>query len=503
MTRDSISLLYIIISLICAVFLSICLSPQVYSQPSQEKEETVPPKTTLQSDKKTDRNQSSSDGLYIITLILRSPVPLSPQYTSRWETVAKSTKSDAPYLIFLAETLTILDNGSNANFSVVDYTEYDMFGGCDREWTIATKKARIFRNNRQEIRESWSSLRVDVDNTEISGIPEGRYITWNGDVGSGLEIGNITDEMKKSILKVAYELYKDVSCESKEAPPHSRLRSSLLMGEKRSENPPPDEIKGLILLVGDQENDVSVAALKRLGEYKLLGDPNVKKAVTDAILHGKAPVQRCAVRLPGEARDKSYLPVLIKALKDGDSSVEEGAVDSLRQIGDTAAVPHLLNMLKSTLDYVRHKAIIAIGELRQPEQSREIIRNLMPYLTDESQYVREITVNVLSRYHDPRLVAPFIKCLKDNFEWVRMESARALGAWGARDAVPALITALSDSDNGVVFEVVKALGEIGDQQALKPVSERLEREKGRGAEGDTRVMEAAEKAIEAIKSSGK
>lgn len=500
MAVGRISLNHLIVSVLLISLLAICTSPHVHSLPSGEKEEPMPSRPEKKGDSRTSGGASPAECLRIITLTTRSPLPVPPAYAEKWQISAVTSQFDAAYLILLGETLSILDNGGKASLSIVDYTESDMFGGCEREWTISTERARIFRANRQHIRESWSSLRVEVDTTEISGLPGGRYITWNGDVGGELEIGNITDDMSGAIQKTARELFSDVKCDSRDAPPYSRLRSGLLMGEKKSDLPSPDEIRGLILLIKDRQEDVGVAAIKRLAEYNLLGSPDVRKAVTDAIKNGSNPVRRYAVTVPGEAREQSYVPALLNALKDGDSSVEEGAVKSLQQIGDSAAVPHLLELAKRTISYVRKSAIIAVGELAQPGQRREIVGGLIPCLADEDRYVREVTVHVLSKYDDPGLVRHFIKRLKDEFEWVRIESVRALGAWRAEKAVPALIEALSDSSHVVVFDAIKALGLIGDSRALKPITERMEKEKARDGEADSRIIEASESAIRSIES---
>jgi len=495
-----ISLNHLTLSALLIYLLTLCVSPHVHSLPSCEKEETVPSKQDKKCDIRTSVESSPSDSLRIITLTLRSPLPIPPLYREKWETSAITSQFDAAYIIVLGESLSILDDGGKGSLSIVEYTESDMFGGCEREWTITTERARIFRANRQHIRESWSSLRVEVDTTEISGLPGGRYITWNGDIGGELEIGNITDDMSRAIQKTARDLFGDVKCGSRDAPPYSRLRSSLLMGEKKSDSPSPDEIKGLILLIRDKQDDVGEAAIKRLAEYKLLGSPDVRKALTEAIQRGSNPVRRCAVEVPGEARDQSYVPALIKALKDGDSSVEERAVKSLQQIGDKKAVPHLLDVAKRSISYVRKSAIIAVGEIAEPGQGREIISALIPCLTDEDRYVREVTVHLLSRYDDRRLVSHFAKRLKDEFEWVRIEAVRALGTWRTENAVPALIDALSDCNHVVVLDAIKALGLIGDSRALKPIAERMEREKARGGEADSRIIEASDSAIRSIES---
>jgi HEAT repeat protein len=436
-------------------------------------------------------------GLYVMTLGLRNPFPIPEPYRGRWEgSIIKETGEDAAYIIFLAEVLGIVEGTKKVTFSCNAYSTVDMFGGQDRNWTISTEAAKIHRAISAEIRESWSSLRYDADVTEISGIPGGQFITWSGNVGAPLEIGTTSGEKKDAIVRVAHDLFKDVIVEEKGAPLHSRLRSDLQMGKEPSKSPAQDEIEGLIFLTADKDDDVAVAAFKRLQAYELLGKPQVIPVVSKAITDGSSVIRRAAAALPGKNRDKVYLPVLMKALRDGDSSVEEAAIGSLRDIGDPSAVPALLAMMKHTLGEVRKMAIITVGEIATPNQASEVVGKLIPFLNDESHYVRDVTVSVLSHYRDDRLINPFIARLKDNYEWVRKEAAEALGEWGDRKAVPALIKALDDNDRWVVIRAIEALGKIGDSRARAPLAEILKKEKERG--GDEKKIQTAQEALKKL-----
>lgn len=476
-------------SIIFTLFLTIIIALSLCNPGFPQKEDP------MKKNAITEIPQKSGETLYIITLALSSPLPIPEPYSSKWaSTIVKDTGKDAPYFIFAAEALSVLNDGIPTTWSCVDYTEMDMFGGQAREWTLSSGDSKIYRDIRCNIRESWSSLEYDADIMEINGLPGGQFITWSGDP-VGMAIGNITEEKKKLILQAAHALFKEVSCSEKVAPPHSRLRSDLLMGKKASSAASPQEIEGLLYLAHDADEDVAVAALKRLAEYNCLGDPEVFKTVTWAIRDGSNPVRRKAAAIAGECREKKYLPVLMKALRDGDSSVEEKAADSLRAIGDPSAVPALLGMLRHTIDEPRKMAIIAISEIATPEQAPTVVAGLIPYLKDESHYVREVTAGTLSAYRDKRLIDPFIACLKDNYDWVRRDAAKALGEWKEVKAVPALIEVLRDEDNWVVVDAVTALAKIGDSRAIAPIRELLSREKAKPDGGDGDIKLASEEAL--------
>lgn len=458
-----------------------------------EKEDTM---------KKNATNEIDQQGaLHILTLVLKSPLPIPESYSSKWaSTIIKDTVKDAPYFIFVAEALGILNGGAEVTWSCDSYTEMDMFGGQDRQWTLSSGDSKIHRSISCNIRESWSSLEYHSDIIEIRGLPEGQFITWSGDPGAAIAIGNITVDKKNIILKTGRSLFGEVSFEEKVAPPHSRLRSDLLMEKEASPDPEPLEIDGLLFLAHDANDDVAVAALRRLARYNRLGDPRVFETVSWAIKDGSNSVRRAAVILPGECREKKYLPLLMKALRDGDSSVEEKAVDSIRAIGDPSAVPALLDMLKHTISEPRKMAIITISEIATPEQASAVVTGLIPYLKDESHYVREVTTSTLAAYRDRRLIDPFIACLKDSYDWVRSRAAKTLGEWGDPKAVPALIEALRDDQPWMVMVAATALGKIGDSRAITPITELINREKARTGGGDQEKIKAWEDVLRQLRS---
>jgi eukaryotic-like serine/threonine-protein kinase len=77
-----------------------------------------------------------------------------------------------------------------------------------------------------------------------------------------------------------------------------------------------------------------------------IGGPRVVKAVVDLIRDEDEFIRRSAIEILNSTRDEQSLSHLIDALEDSDWWVRERAVDALANIGNKAAVPALVRMLK-------------------------------------------------------------------------------------------------------------------------------------------------------------
>ncbi|OOG22745.1 serine/threonine protein kinase, partial [Thioalkalivibrio denitrificans] len=105
----------------------------------------------------------------------------------------------------------------------------------------------------------------------------------------------------------------------------------------------PQAIKELLESVKDADWWVRARSADALAK---IGGPRVVKAVVELIRDDDEFIRRSAIEILNSTRDERSLSYLIDALEDSDWWVRERAVDALANIGNKAAVPALVRMLK-------------------------------------------------------------------------------------------------------------------------------------------------------------
>lgn len=144
------------------------------------------------------------------------PVGFERKYPELFRQVGHN--SDIPILLFVCEILGIIDQDQAPRFNAEIYTDLDMFGGRNQRWSIRTRHIMLERSIEKEITESWQSLRVLEDSLSISGVPEGKYLEWNGGFGydAFMEGGNMTEEETRAVKILAAELFKHPQIEEED-----------------------------------------------------------------------------------------------------------------------------------------------------------------------------------------------------------------------------------------------------------------------------------------------
>ncbi len=139
--------------------------------------------------------------------------------------------------------------------------------------------------------------------------------------------------------------------------------------------------------------------------------------------------------------DSSAVPALIKALKDKDFQLQNNAAEALGNIGDTRAIPHLIESLR-----VRggkghiNTAAEALYRMKDPRG----VPALVEALEDNDSYIRVVAVQAIENIDDPRVAPALIKAIKDNDQEVRGTAFRALNKIRDHSVVPSLIELLKD-----------------------------------------------------------
>ena len=384
-----------------------------------------------------------------ITLRLRleQPRPLPEEYRQRWPNVTgEAMESDAPYIIFLGELLGLLDNDRSPRFSASIYTDVDMFGGCDQRWTMTTRHACLRREISQAINESWQHVDVEEDLVEVTGLPAGVFLEWDGDLGGEMDVvaGNVLLNLEAPILALAGALFASLTVTREEASAYSKVRADLKRERGR-------ESGGFSVRTGDAISaDLlkhTIAALERLKELNLLDRPAEAAAMHDALANSPSGVTRAAMaEALGRPGRSQHLDALTLAAESEDSTVRSKALLALGKLGDPAVLPHLLRGARDRWDQVRWDAAAALCEVITAEAWPQIKPAMLRLLKDENHYVRGVAVEALAENLTGDLFDPLVASLKDNSDWVRQKAAWSLGKLGDRRAVDRLKPLLDDVD---------------------------------------------------------
>jgi len=207
-------------------------------------------------------------------------------------------------------------------------------------------------------------------------------------------------------------------------------------------------------LRGKAAPQIEVADVERLVDQ--LSSPKPRQRAAAAMALGK---------LGADA--KGAIPVLIKMLRDDavlpggefDTHVSTKASWALEQIGKPA-VPSLLALLRNKDGFLRQRAILALGEIRDARAIDPLLRAL-----DDEDYIRESAASALGHIQDPKAVEPLISLLgKEPFDVMS-----ALGEIGDQRAVAHLIPLLKHEEKYMQQHAAFALAEIADRRALKPL----------------------------------
>jgi HEAT repeat protein len=142
---------------------------------------------------------------------------------------------------------------------------------------------------------------------------------------------------------------------------------------------------------------------------------------------------------------------LIAALGDQNPGIRKGAAEALGQIGNTRAIPKIIDALNDPERLVRIEAVKALAALGVPA-----IAPLMQIFREGSGHMRTGAMEALWMLGQPA-TTPLIMVLKDDQSDVRKRAALLLGEIGDQKAVDHLTGLLSDDNVAVRKEAFEAL----------------------------------------------
>jgi quinoprotein glucose dehydrogenase len=192
-------------------------------------------------------------------------------------------------------------------------------------------------------------------------------------------------------------------------------------------------------------------------------DPRVLKDIVGLLQDRDAEVRAQTAKVLGNVKFTAATGPLIKALKDENARARFFAAISLSKLGDHAAIPALVDMLRRNEDrdvYIRHAAVMGLTGLAGEA-------DLTTLAKDNSRSVRMGALLAMRRQRLPE-VATF---LHDGDELIVLEAARAINDLTMTNAMPQLATLIAHPtmDEMLDWRVINAnfrIGKSGNAVAL-------------------------------------
>ena len=210
--------------------------------------------------------------------------------------------------------------------------------------------------------------------------------------------------------------------------------------------------------------DTRRSALRTLA---LMNHPSAYSALVEAVNHPLRDVRVDAGFMLAKQTNNSdfaAVPGLIEALTDEDPRIRSAAVQTLGEIGDPSAVPHLLQVVNHERDgNIRWQATGALSKM-----GPAAVSGLVDALSDEDWKVRRSACEALWAMAEPAAAPGLIKTLTDPNDVVRQAASGALEAMGAM-AVPDLIQALNHAHRYTAPHITAVLERINTVEAQEAI----------------------------------
>jgi HEAT repeat protein len=166
--------------------------------------------------------------------------------------------------------------------------------------------------------------------------------------------------------------------------------------------------------------------------------------------------------------DPGLQRALVEALGDASRDVRDAAARTLIEIGDGAAVPPLVELLRSGAPAARNGARQVLEQLCRIEPQA-----LSGLSRDDDARMRLFAANIMGGTGDHDWVPRLMELLGDLEPNVIDASMRALGQLGPREAVASLRVIACHADSWLRFSAIDALGGIPDPLAVRALLELL------------------------------
>ncbi len=249
------------------------------------------------------------------------------------------------------------------------------------------------------------------------------------------------------------------------ADPSVRVRTSAATGLAHLQS--PKSIQLLAQALSDPEVSVRFAAARTLSG---ISDESIAAPVAAAInTETDRQVRNLLVETLCQVGTSAALPVLRTMLR-GDDQTQQQALRTIRRHGIKSAEPLVAKTLEGAVEETRRLCVEAF--------SRMGLKNCLPTLRtlvseDPSEKVRAAAARGLGMLEDPEAIQPLEESLHDVLI-VRSQAVVALGKIGDRAAFPALLAQLKDQSAEIRQLACTAIGKVGNLTNTDPLEELLD-----------------------------
>lgn len=209
-----------------------------------------------------------------------------------------------------------------------------------------------------------------------------------------------------------------------------------------------DGLRALVLVLGWTGGDAVERVLT-----KLLGRATARKEVVEALVRYGARVTE----------------LLIEQLHSGDLETRQAAVIALGQIGDSRAVPALVQVLTDDEELVitAAGALAKIGDRRSLEALISLIGHHQPA-------VRQAVIAAINSIGHPEMAARAAELLNDSDPRVRESAVQIAGYFGYSECTDILFERCRDEDQSVRRAAIEHIPYLEDERAIPILAEALE-----------------------------
>ncbi|MBI5778064.1 MAG: HEAT repeat domain-containing protein [Planctomycetes bacterium] len=174
-------------------------------------------------------------------------------------------------------------------------------------------------------------------------------------------------------------------------------------------------------------------------------------------------------------RDERSAAVALQVLKEGPPNLKLIAVNTLADMGETAAVPEIAKVIKDGDPNLKNTAIYALNRLKTEESTRELVR----FMKEEpTGWLRAQAVAILANYNDAKLIPEFLVVLKSDKDFdVQRNCLYALQRFrGDKTIPPALLDFMKTASPQVQPNILSTFQALGDRSVIPELIKMLEKE---------------------------
>lgn len=256
-----------------------------------------------------------------------------------------------------------------------------------------------------------------------------------------------------------------------------KRRALLWLGDRKRMAQDPTAVDHVRHALGDRDERVACTAIDVLA--CLVSELQFTEQMLSGGFIDSQSTQVIRAVMLGLRRYKSSAAVefMVRRLRVGPNPIRMVALEALEAMGSDAAVPPLVEALKSSHVPVRNRASQALLKMATEGQV-DMARTIIWLLRSRDVTVRRLAVEIAKQVGDPNgeLSPKLLRCLRDEDWWVRERVADALVEMGSPNLTQHVKAYLDDPSDVVRRYAVGFLKRLRDPLALAALVRCLQRD---------------------------